>query len=220
MDPQVAVIVPVMRRPQSVRALLNSYQASNPTGDLYFVVDHDDGPQREAVESINGNEIVNFDQLKTFARKCNLGYRLTHEPWLLFVGDDVVFHENWQQNAFAECPDKAFISTNDLLTGKVTNGLHAVHPIVSREFIDNVGTSWDGPCRVCHEGYKHYCVDLEWTAVAKNNNQFCFSPTSVIEHVHPIGGAEVDPVYKLAEENAVSDDKLWRQRLKEYNSNA
>lgn len=216
----IAVIVPVMRRPQSVRALLSSFQASNPTGDMYFVVDEDDGPQREAVKKVNGNEIVNFDRLKTFARKCNLGYRLTDEPWLLFIGDDVVFHKNWQQNAFAECGDKAFISTNDLLTTRVKNGQHAVHPIISRDFIDTVGTSWDGPCRVCHEGYKHSYVDDEWTIVAKNNNQFGFSPTSVIEHVHPLSGEAVDPVHNLANENRERDHKLWIKRLEDYNSNA
>ena len=220
MDEQVAVIVPVMRRPQSVRALLNSYQASNPSGDMYFIVDEDDEPEREAIKRVNGNEIVNFDQRKSFARKCNLGYRLTDEPWLLFVGDDVVFHKNWQQNAFVECPDKAFISTNDLLTKKVTSGQHAVHPIISREFIDTVGTSLDGPCRVCHEGYKHFNVDDEWTMVAKNNNQYGFSPTSVIEHIHPIGGEPVDPVYNLAKENQDEDCKLWLKRREDFNSHS
>jgi hypothetical protein len=212
----VAVIVPVMRRPHSVRSLITSYRKSGAVGKLYFIVDHDDHAERKAIGDVFGSEIINYDPLKTFARKCNLGYHNTTEPWLLFVGDDVVFHPNWQQEALKNS-DKALISTNDMLNGAVQTGDHTVHPIVKRSFIDNVGLSFDGPGTVCHEGYGHMFVDNEWTYIAKREGQFCFEPNAVVEHIHYFKYAErEDEVSRIGQRSFQSDKDLWFKRLEQY----
>jgi len=212
----VAVIVPVMRRPHCVRPLIRSYKDSDAVGDLYFIVDCNDKAERQAIAQEGGTEIVNHGELQTFARKCNIGYERTHEPWLLFIGDDVYFHKGWQQEALKNS-SKANISTNDMLTEEVQSGSHCVHPIVKRSFIDQVGLSFDGPGTVCHEGYNHMFVDNEWTHIAKREQQFRYEPNAIIEHMHYTKYQEdKDEVSELGLSSYRLDRELWFKRLAEY----
>lgn len=216
MSYEVAVIVPVMRRPHRVVELLNSFHLSGHRGraEMYFVADADDDDELEELNRVQANIIVNSSPVKTFAVKCNLGYRETIEPWLFFIGDDVEFHNGWLDAAFADDDGSAFISTNDMFNRGVLAGMHATHPLIRRSWIDEHGASWDGPGTVCHNGYRHWYVDNEWTAVAWAANQFRYAPEAVVEHLHPLAGkAESDEVYQLGQMHTIGDRQLYLSRL-------
>lgn len=219
MTSEIAVIVPVLRRPHRIVDLLNSFYLSGHTGraNIYFVADDDDEEELAELRRVNANMIINNSLWRTFAVKCNLGYRETDEPWLLFIGDDVEFHHGWLDAAFANDDGSAFISTNDMFNRGVLAGLHATHPIIRRDWLDEHGASWDGPGTVCHTGYRHWYVDNEWTAVARAANQFRYAPECVIEHLHPLAGkAPTDDVYRLGQDHTIGDRQLYLDRLGRY----
>lgn len=216
----IAVIVPVMKRPQNVPRLLESFRATSRCSTLYFVADHDDLDELWAIEQEQANVIINHSDVKTFAVKCNLGYRETYdtdEPWLLFIGDDVRFHPDWETGAFLEHDGRAFISTNDLSNKVVMDGRHATHPIIRRLWLDEHGASWDGPGTVTHQGYRHWFVDNEWTTVAQQAGEFRYAADCKIEHLHPLykKGAD-DAVYRLGQSHSKHDGQLWRSRIATY----
>ncbi len=93
-------------------------------------------------------------------------------------------------------------------------GEHAVHMLITRQYIDEHGASWDGPGIVCHEGYRHWFVDDEIVNVAKLRGTFVAALGSKVEHLHPAWGkAELDDTYKLGSHAKQSDKTLFDKRL-------
>jgi hypothetical protein len=216
---EIAVIVPAMRRPQNVAPLMRSLEASTDRATAYFVCDHGDTDQIKAVLDTDAQFVINWSSSTTFATKCNLGYRETEEPWLLFVGDDVHFHPGWVEAALAAGEYGAFVSTNDMGNPRVMAGRHATHPMVARWWLDQHGATWDGPGAVCHQGYRHWYVDNEWTAVALNAGQFVYAEDAKIEHMHPVWDkGDSDEIYTLGQASAHADSRLFRERLGRYAS--
>jgi hypothetical protein len=91
---QVAVIVPVMKRPQSAEPFMKSLRASTGLATVYAVCDPEDSETYTAWLTA-GAEVLVSDRGSSFAQKANCGYEKTSEPWLLLVGDDVKFHPGW-----------------------------------------------------------------------------------------------------------------------------
>jgi hypothetical protein len=152
----------------------------------------------------------------TFAEKVNHGYAKTAEPWLFLVGDDVRFHPGWLDHAQAVAGDQFHvIGTNDLGNPRVTSGEHATHLLVRRSYVDEFGASWDGPGVVAHEGYRHWFVDDEIVAAAKQRGVWAMALASSVEHLHPNWGkAEPDEVYELGASRAQADRKTFKARLR------
>jgi hypothetical protein len=166
-----------------------------------------------------GASAVLAERGNTFPIKVNDGFRATDHDWFLFVGDDVTFRPGWWDHALftARITGCGFIATNDLCNSYVMAGVHATHPIMSRDYIETHGASWDGPGTVTHEGYKHWFVDNEWTARAHQLGQFAYSPASVIEHMHPFYGKGTDDAtYRKAHGSQDRDKRLIEKRVKEW----
>ena len=213
---EVDVIIPVLHRPQNVRPLMESLRASTGLATAWFVCEEDDVPEVACVEG-NGGRVLYGGH--TFAEKVNSAYKVTDAPWLLLVGDDVRFRPGWLDHAqdVARRYKADVIATNDLANPRVTRGEHATHPMIRRTYIAEQGASWDGPGIVCHEGYKHWYCDDEWTTVAKQRGTFQAALGSQVEHLHPIfGKGEDDDVYRLGQKHAAEDEKLWKVRLSRY----
>jgi hypothetical protein len=227
-DP-VAVIVPVMRRPQNAEPFMASLRASDPTSQcrVFAICDAEDIETRRAWREAGAQvETVDFgeDEVRpgTFAEKVNAGYhftgRLDAEPWLLLVGDDVRFAPGWLDHAQHAARDGAsVIGTNDLHNPRVTSGQHATHLLIRRSYVDEVGASWDGPKVVAHEGYGHWYVDDEIVTAAKQRGVWAFAKHARIEHLHPLWGlAENDEVYRLGQSHAETDRALFEARVAEH----
>lgn len=220
MTPAVDVIVPVWRRPHRIVPLVESFRASRPgaPATLHFVVDLDDPETLEVTRTVIDGDVkvlVGMDNPRTFPRKANLGYRETSAPWLLLCGDDVAFHRGWAWKALmCDRPGINLISTNDRWNPRVTEGRHAVHPLLRRAWIDEAGASFDGPGTVAHEGYRHWYVDEEWTQKALAEDCFAYARHAVIEHLHPYAGkAEMDDVYEAGRAGRHADRALAVERI-------
>lgn len=218
----VAVIVPVMRRPQNAAPFMESLRATTPGATAYAVCDDDDIETRQAWAEA-GAVVLAADvpgQPGTFAQKVNTAYRATTEPWMLLVGDDVRFYPDWLKWALLGVQSHVgVVGTNDLANPRVAAGHHTTHPLVRRSYVDEVGASWDGPGIVCHEGYGHWYVDDELVAVAKQRGAWRMALNSVVEHLHPIfGKGEDDEVYQLGQSRAAADRATFEKRLTEYGS--
>lgn len=214
---EIAVIVPAMRRPHNVAPFMASLQATTDQATVYFVCDHGDTDQIKAVLDTDAQFIINWSSSTTFATKCNLGYRETEEPWLLFVGDDVRFHDGWAEAALKAGTQGAFVSTNDLGNPRVMAGRHATHPMIARWWLDQHGASWDGPGTVCHQGYHHWYVDNEWTRVAQDAAEFVYAHDAIIEHLHPIWDkGDSDEVYRIGQSRAHEDSRTFTYRASRH----
>jgi hypothetical protein len=219
---EVAVIVPVMKRPQNAEPFMRSLRASTGLATVYAVADDADESTAAAWHA-NGANLVGYfdseDKPGTFAQKANHGYAQTTEPWLFLVGDDVSFHPGWLDHAqhAAKAHEAKVIGTNDLANPRVTSGQHATHLLIRRDYIDSEGAGWDGPGVVAHQGYRHWYVDDEIVTLAKQRGVWAMAIGSAVEHFHPVWGtAAMDDVYQLGMSHAEADRKIFEDRCARY----
>ena len=213
-DEEVAVIVPVMQRPQNAAPFMKSLRATTGLATVYAVCDDDD-VQTENAWRMAGATVISAQRGHTFAQKANWGYEVTDKPWLFLCGDDVHFHPAWYDQALhvAKTEDVSVVGTDDLGNLEVRRGNHATHPLIRRSYVDEQGASWDGPKVLASEEYRHWYVDNEWTTVAKQRGQFGFALGSVVEHLHPLWGkSQMDETYKKGQFHRDRDRRTWEKR--------
>lgn len=205
----VAVIVPVLGRPDHAKPFMESLRASTGLAHVYAICEWTDNASSAWQEA--GAEVVFGDQ-HTFAEKANAGYRASDEPWMLLVGSDVCFRPGWYDRALRAAGDRFhLVGTNDL--SALHRPHHAVHPLIRRSWVDEQGASWDGPGTIAHEGYGHCFVDNEWSTVAARAGVLIQAPDAVVEHLHPLfRKAEVDEVYEEGQKSYAADRALFELR--------
>jgi hypothetical protein len=220
---EVAVLVPVLGRPEHAAPFMASLRASTGLARAYAICDRGDEDAATAWKQAGATVLLPLDPADdrpgTFAEKVNEGYRVTSEPWLLLTGSDVRFHPGWWDHALAAAEGDRFsvVGTNDLGNPRVMAGEHSPHPLVRRLYVDQVGASWDGPGIVCHEGYQHNFVDDELVTAAKQRGTWTPALASRVEHLHPFWQkAELDEVHKLGQSSFEEDRKLFEERLRAH----
>lgn len=215
---QVAVIVPVLRRPQNADPFMTSLRASTGLTRVYVVADAMDVETKDAWREAGADEVIT-GSAGTFAAKVNTGYAFSKEPWLFIVGDDVMFRPGWLDHAqhVARTQRASVVGTNDLANPRVMSGQHATHLLIARSYVDQQGASWDGPGSVCHEGYRHWFVDDEIVTTARQRGVWAMALGSIVEHMHPLfGKGDNDEVYELGRSSAKADGELFRQRRNRF----
>jgi glycosyltransferase involved in cell wall biosynthesis len=225
-DNAVAVVVPVMQRPQNVWPLVESLIETTGQANVYFVCDPTDHEEIDAVTAaMSKSSAVHMILSKrghTYAVKTNVAYLNTEEPWLFVCGDDVRFHPGWLEEARKLSDRFDLIGTNDT-AGKVKNpdvaaGRHADHWFIRRSYVDEYGGCLEGPGVLAPEVYNHWFVDKEIVELAKARRVFTPCLASVVEHLHPAyDGREdlrqADPVYMKARESSDADHKTFLGRV-------
>lgn len=222
--PVVDVIVPVVGRPQAAEPFLASLAAHDGHRVvLYVVLHHEDWASKAAWHKA----CPNFPQVRgwisatechTFAEKVNSGYRGGKSDFVLLVGDDVRFTEGWLDACLKVAETGArVVGTSETVNRRVKSGTHSCHPFIERDYVAEVGASWDGPGVVCHEGYRHWYVDDEIVATAKQRKVWGFAADAVLEHLHPVHGlAEMDAVYRAGQSRKEDDRRLFQQRRLQF----
>jgi len=142
--------------------------------------------------------------------------------WVFVVGDDCEFTPGWIEAARLLSDRYDVIGTNDSEEGRTRNpavakGAHADHFFVRRSYIDDEGSSLDGPGILAPEGYRHWYTDREIVELAKARGVFAPCLDSRVIHHHPgydgdETARESDPVYMAAVGSSDADHKLWMQR--------
>jgi hypothetical protein len=152
-----------------------------------------------------------------YARKINLGYRETIEPWLFTGASDLVFHPDWDRHALlvGERTGAGVVGTQDTRNPSVRRGLQSTHSLVRREYVQEFGGTFDNTGAIYSETYDHQYIDVELVETAKLRQRWAFSKRSVVEHKHPHWGtAETDDTYVKAMRATTQDRRLYVQRIK------
>lgn len=219
---KIAVFVPAMKRPQNVKRLVDSFHTSNDgTATLYYICDPDD---TEQIDAVNAAEVQWFPATTgtSFASKNNLAYSKTTEDFVFLCGDDVEFTPGWIQAARELSDRYDVIGTNDTEPGRVRNpkvasGKHADHFFVRRQYVEDEGSTLEGPGILLFEGYYHFFGDVELIQLARARGVFTPCLESVVIHHHPgYDGREdlrnKDAAYMKAVEFSEMDQIAFRRR--------
>jgi glycosyltransferase involved in cell wall biosynthesis len=193
MTSPVAILVPVLNRPQNVAPLLASIEAATPFEyRVLFICDPDDRAEQDAIAQAGGSMISPGGN---YATKINTGIQATTEPLIFTGADDLAFHPGWLQQAAPLMSDTVgVVGTNDLCNGRVIAGEHSTHSLVARWYAE-LGTI-DEPGKLLHEGYLHEFVDDELVETAKHREAYAHAHLAIVEHLHPqVGKAPMDDLY-------------------------
>lgn len=208
---ECTVVVPTVKeRVANLKVLAETLRASTGLARPLFVVDDED----HATEAKQYGDVL--VQPGKFPVKVNAGYRATSTPWIKVVGDDVRFRPGWldQSQLVARLYGAKVVGSNDLANPRVMRGEHATHWMIARDYVEEVGASWDGPGVVCHEGYRHWFVDDEIVTAAKQRGVFQAALGALVEHVHPMTGKVLsDAVYERNDKYSAQDRDLFRKRV-------
>lgn len=213
---EIAVLVPVLARPQNAMPLAVSLAESTDRARLVFICTPSDRSQIEACLSTGAETLVApFEAGRgDWARKLELARERTSEPFLLLGGDDVRFHPGWADEVIHvyETGDVGVVGTNDLANPAVKRGMHSTHPVVCRGYADLHGTI-DDPAVLLHPGYHHLYVDNELVETAKVRGCWAFAADAHVEHLHPIWRtAPRDETYDRGSAEARDDQRLFQAR--------
>ena len=222
----ISILIPVLARPDNAAKVVDSirWTTENDYG-IIFVCSPADYAEIAAVEDTNEEFIVCgwTPGPGDFARKTNLGFRLTEGEWVFLGADDLVFHEGWDAAALEVAAETgaAVIGTQDLCNPLVKRGRHSTHSLVHRDYIDSEGGTFDEePGVVYAECYDHQSVDNELLIVAQDRGRWAFAERSVVEHLHPLTRrTSMDATYRKALANGREDYALFNSRRVVWNRN-
>jgi hypothetical protein len=213
MPSSIAVIVPVIHRPESAAPFMTSFRASKANATVYAVAHVDDTETAQAWRDEGVTVLLGTATL--MPPKINAGYRQTTEPWILMGADDIRFHPGWDTAALTAAGDRYHVvGTNDLAHPHVLAGLHTTHPMLRRTYVDHPGACWDSPGVIEHEGYNHQYADDEIVMVARQRDVWVMAFDSHVEHLHPSWGkAQSDAVYVAGAQHFDHDRAEFERRV-------
>ena len=220
----LSILIPVLGRPANAAKVIDSIR-DNTTVDheTIFLVSPDDPEERAAVVACEVPWIeMGFPAAGgDYAKKINEGFHCSGGEFIFTAADDITFTPGWDTEVLkvAERTGAGMVGTNDDANPLVKRGRHSTHSLFSREYIDSVGgTFFDGPGIVYHEGYDHQYIDTEAVKAAMDRGQWAFAMNSLVAHHHPIYDRTVayDDTYRKALGDASADQRLYKQRLKDW----
>jgi glycosyltransferase involved in cell wall biosynthesis len=217
---EIVVLIPVLARPENAARVVESVtEAATVPYRIRFLCSPGDEEEIEAAQATGVEvRVCPFEQgAGDYARKINLGYCETTEPWIFQAADDLRFHRGWDEKALrtADSSEVGVIGTNDLGNPRVRRGLLSTHSLIRRSYIDEYGASLDGPGVVLHEGYHHNFVDAELVEIATVRRSWHFAKIAIVEHLHPHWGkGKMDATYDLGLSTYREDQRLFAERMK------
>lgn len=215
---ELAILIPVLRRPQNIAPLVQSIIKNTPEPyEILFVVSPGDRVEIDELERQNQSYMTmnaSYENKGDYARKINKGFKKIEAKWYFLGADDLRFHPFWFEVAMNEYKKtgSCVIGTNDLGSPIVMKGQHATHSLVLGEYIDECGTI-DERGKVLHEGYRHNFVDTELVETARWRGAWTFAETSRVEHLHPDWGKTPnDAIYNIGKSGWDHDKKYFENR--------
>lgn len=197
----LAILIPVLRRPQNIKPLVESIiRNTNTDFEILFIVSPSDTQEIQELKNQKQSFIImdtDYENRGDYAKKINIGFNSLEAEWYFLGADDIKFHPDWFEAAMETHykTDSCVIGTNDLGNPLVLLGLHATHSLVLRDYVVRCGTI-DEPGKILHEGYPHEFVDAEFVETAKWRDAWAFSFDSKVEHLHPNWGKNsMDSLY-------------------------
>lgn len=206
----LAILVPVLRRPQNVAPLLDSIAQTTPQPHrVLFICDPGDVIEQDAIALAGGWMISPGGR---YASKIRAGVAATSESLLFLAADDLRFRPLWFEHASAALTDTCqVVGVNDGLRRARPN--HATHFLMTRQYA--LEPAIDGtPGPLC-ERYHHSFVDDELIATATKRGVYQYESRSHVDHHHWMNHrAPDDEVYHLGRIQFRRDRKLYQQRAR------
>lgn len=216
MSDELAILVPVLNRPQNVAPLLSSIRAATPGAYVLFVLDPDDDDEHAAIVAADKARlrVGTVSPGGSYAAKINAGVRRTITPLVFLGADDLHFHPGWLQAARAAMAEGVgCVGTQDLCNRRVIRGEHATHFLLARWYAEQ--PCIDGSPGPLFEGYAHEFVDDELIGTARKRGVYAFAGGAVVEHLHPDAGkAPRDALYDAQGERMERSRPLYNERRK------
>lgn len=211
----VAVLVPVLGRPARAAPVARSIRSSDDRAHPLFLCSPHDLDEIAAVRAAGEDPVVVPWEVGPgdYARKMNLGFRLSRDEWVFLGADDLVFHPGW----FDACLEEqartgaCVIGTNDMGNSRVIAGKHSTHTLIHRDY-GECGTVDEGG-KILHEGYSHSFVDDEFVQTAIARGTYAHASGALVEHFHPNWGkAQDDETYRRGVAGFAEDSHHFQRR--------
>lgn len=216
---ELAILVPVLKRPQNIAPLVESIK-TNTTVDHTVVFIASPSDHEEIAELENQKQfylVMNYDYDKVggdYARKINHAFKTVQSKWYFLGADDLRFWALWYENAMATYKQTyaCVIGTNDLGNPLVLEGKHSTHSLVLGEYAEECGTI-DEPGKILHESYPHEFVDNEFVETAKCREAWAFAMQSYVEHLHPNWKkGKMDSLYAAQSHRMATGRRIYDKR--------
>lgn len=210
MSNDLAILVPVLERPNRAGPLLDNIREATPGARVLFVADTYDFPEQKAIREAGG-EMLLLD--RGYAGKINAGVRVTTEPLIFTAADDLHFHEGWFEHALEAMTVGGVhvVGVNDMLRRRRPR--HATHFLMTREYAQQPCA--DGSTGPMAEAYDHSFVDDELIATAAHRGAYFYADSAVVEHRHHWmrgGTGTDDETYRKGRVRFREDRALYRER--------
>lgn len=209
----IAILVPVLDRPHRVKPLLDSIKAATPQQHrVVFICDPDDSDEHRAIKAAREPVLV-LMVAGNYAAKINAGVAATDEPLIFLGADDLDFAQGWLDEACRVMIDKSaeVVGVNDLIP-RTHRGEHATHFVMTRSYAQM--PMIDGEPGPLHAGYAHNFVDDELIATATVRGVYAYAPKAIVEHLHPMVGADDDATYRKGRSSLRLDRGRFVKRRK------
>ena len=163
----IAILVPVLSRPQNVEPFLESVSVTEEPYRVYFICTAGDRAEIEACKKTDAHVLIHPEPAgkANFAKKINWAFGQTDEEWIFQAADDIRFSSGWDKWAFvtANRSRASVIGTNDLGNPQVRRGTHSTHTLFRRSYIAEYESGTvDGSGLVFSELYDHqWCCPPE-----------------------------------------------------------
>jgi hypothetical protein len=206
----VAILCPVLARPQNVAPLLESIRSSTPGPHrVLFLCDPDDRAEQDAIAAAGGWMLSPGGN---YAAKIRAGVDATDEPLVFLGADDLRFRPGWLEAAQAHMTSRVqVVGVNDLIS-RPHRPQHATHFLLTREAATM--PCLDGSPGPLFGGYSHWRCDDELIATATKRRMYAYAPDSRIEHRHVMVDPTLDDeTYRKGRSTARLDTKRFARRM-------
>lgn len=178
-----AILIPSLNRPQRLKAVVENIHAVTPEPHrIIFCVG--DSVSLRILDGL-GETYVNdsLDPDKRYVTRMNKLIHYIGDAQSVFFGsDDVIHHEGWLREALFVLEQAAVVVVNDLHN---RNGTQA---LVRTDYLPYA--VFDDKRAAFHSGYEHNFADNEMFFTAQARGAYARALGSVVEHLHPLFGAD------------------------------
>ena len=210
-DRDLAVIVPVLWRPERVVPTIESVEAATPNARLVFVVSaRDRATQAALADTDYGGRWMGAIK-DHYAYKINEAAELVRMPLLFLGADDLDYRPGWFDKAVAHMEQGAeVVGVNDLMD-RPRRRRHATHFLMTRDYAERPLP--DGSRGPLFEGYHHWYCDDELIARATADGVYAYAPDAHVEHLHYLNGkADDDDTYRRGRKHRRADRRTFTER--------
>lgn len=212
-------VIPLWRRVCNISRVIDAVKATTPAAHILFVVSIGDKVTAEfalavtepsvTVQMVAGDGGGQGD----YAKKINVGYRVSWEPYIFTGADDVVPQPGWYEAARSHMRDGiGVVGTVDGTNNRTMDGRHSTHSLVARWYADQ-GACVDQDHVIYHEGYWHEWCDDELVRTAMSRNAYAHAFSAVVDHVHwNRDRTLMDDVYRHGKSHSALSRRLFMKR--------